>query len=304
MPLRMKSGGVWLATPASGHLAVKRSGAWTFVAKAAVKVGPVGSGSWMDSGYQGFPGVPATPTVYGWNYYNVRMQWTAPTSGAPVVGYEAQVLTETGTVVSTSPLITGPSGPSGDEDSIAGVDWLWRSVLSPSTKYQMKVRSKGSTGLFSAWSPALKVQMGHAEIDTPASEYRTRPWSASNYTNPVSVGGWIVCASVNTVQLSLLRINVALVNGSTPFSGSSGGRKANYIGNSGDLGYAGFKNSPWDETRSWEPGPATAWQGIALTGTGWDSAGWRGYGTIYLWGTETYLYEYTIVTPAVPNGYW
>lgn len=292
MPLRLKSGGAWLAAPASGKLAVKSGGAWRVAATAKIKEG----GVWRDSGYQGFPGDPSTPWVHAWSYYDLVVVWNEPTTGAPVASFQVQLLNEAGSVLQTQvPVVGGPNSTNRN-------DWAFRS-LSPDTRYQVRVRTLGTNGLYSNWTAVLKVQMGHAEVHTPMSEYRTRPWYSYNYTGDVGQDGWIVCANAPNVTTWQMRIEVALANGSNPFCGTAT-RKAQLIINNAESFDVGYKTNPWTEDLSFGVS-ANAWQGIVLKGSGWwPPNGWAGHGYIHLWGNETYLYSWDQVTPAVPNSYW
>jgi hypothetical protein len=261
---------------------------WKFVTRAAIKSGAVGSGNWVDSGYVGVPGTPATPTVYAWNYYNVHMVWTAPTGGAPVESYEVEL-----SGVDAVPMQT---------QTTTATDWLW-GPLNAQWQYMMRVRAKSPAGVFSPWSGYLKVQMGRAEIHTPRSEYRTRGWYNVQWNDPQGNGGWLVCPNAPNVVTTWIQFNLSLINGSNPFCGTSS-RRAHYIYDNADSGDVGWKDNPWDEGFGWQSG-ANAWQGCYLVGNGWwVPSGWGGQGYVHLWGNETYLYSWTEVTPAIPNGYW
>lgn len=296
MPLRIKDGpaggGTWRAAPASGKLAIKSGGVWKTAATAKVKIGAQGGGSWLDSGYLGFPGVPGAPYATSWGYYTIDVQGAAPTTGSPVANYEGQLLNEAGAVVSSGPL-----------DTAYGYPRWYMSGLTPDTKYQVRFRSKGTNGLYSDWTSVLKFKMGHAEVHTPMSEYRTRPWYNVAYTGDGGDGHWIVCANGANVTTTLMRIEVALANGSNPFCGTAS-RKAKLIAANNEYLDVGYKTNPWTEDLNWGTN-VVAWNGIMLYGSGWwPPNGWAGHGYIHLWGNETYLYSWDQVTPAVPNSYW
>jgi hypothetical protein len=302
MPLQIKDGavggGTWRAAPTSGKLAIKTGGAWRIAAAAKIKDGPVGGGVWRDSGYVGLPGNPSTPSVVGWNYYDVHVVWGEPTTGAPIASFEAQLLDSNNNVLQTQvPVEAGPN-------STHRNDYVWR-ALQPNGYYQMRARTKSVSGLYSNWTAPVRVKMGQAEIHTPRGDWAFRPWYNNAYCAPNDgrQGEWMVCYIPGYANSHTMRVQVWLINGSQPFCGTAV-RRAIYIHNTTEIGDVGYKENGWDETLGWG-GAGDTLQGIALRGNGWwvpNNCG--GEGWIHLWGDEIYWYTWTDVTPAVPNSYW
>ena len=298
MPLQVKSGGAWLTAPVSGKLAVKKDGVWYFPATAKIKDG----GIWRDSGYLGYPGMPSTPWVVAWNYYDVHIAWNEPATGAPLASFEVQLLDVNGSVLQTQVPVSG--GPNSNNRN----DWAFRG-LNALGKYQMRVRTKGTSGLYSNWTAVLKVAMGRAEIVTPRQELRERDYYGYTSHSGVGLGGWMTHVQPPNVRSTWMELHVYTSPHINPFCGTGGetNRRANWIVANQDWGNAGYHNSPWDEGKSYGVGYdyANSHQGIALTnanGPAWNSN--RGYGSIHLWGYEQYWYYWNDVTPAIPNGYW
>ena len=259
---------------------------WRTAQKVYIRQG----GIWIDSAYIGVLGTPVTPTVQTWDYDDVVMAWNAPTGGAAPASYEVQLLNEGYTVLQTATTTA----------SVRTYRWL---NLTPSTRYHMRVRAKSAAGVFSQWSGTLRVQIGKPEEQAARSEYRTRPWYASRTFSAMGAGGRLVVPNVANVVTDSMKLTLSLVNGTATFCGESN-RGASWVLDGVTGADVGRKNSPWVETIARVSSTPTD-QGITLTGTGWSSTGgWLGQGTVELFGTETYLYQWIETIPAVANSYW
>ena len=289
---------------------------WYVPPSVKIKIGAAGGGSWLNSGLVGAPGNMAIPTVYGWisTEAAVRIQWIAPTTGAPAVAYQARSLSETGTVLFTSPEIKGVmNGTNGAVGYLStnGMDFRFGgngggNALARMTKYQFQVRAKSSGGVWSPWSGSLKVSIGKPEEAYTFSEYRTRPWSASRANSAVAMDGMVYVNVPSNVSTTSIRFVLDLHNGSTPLF--SANRKGHWLVNGVDWGDSaaelGTVAAPWDYSKAWSVGSPGA-NGLILRGSGWwHPNGWSIFGTVYMWGTETYLFQETRYHPEVPNGYW
>ena len=77
MPIRFKTyGGGWTAPIGNGKIKLKWGGSWIIPSVIYRKMGDVGGGYWLDTGYRGAPGVPSTPSVHSWpGYYYMTISW-------------------------------------------------------------------------------------------------------------------------------------------------------------------------------------------------------------------------------------
>ena len=174
MPVQYKigalGGGSWSPAIASGRVAYKRpnTSTWSYPSGVFVKVGDIGGGVWRDTDYKGYPAIPTTPTIYAWDYSDMRISWAAGSGGAPVANYTVRV-TGSGGNPDTSYLHS--SDHTGSPTGNIGVSW--------DSKYKVYVRANSAGGLSSAWSPVLQPWIGHPRQDTYGYVQRTRAWSTT-----------------------------------------------------------------------------------------------------------------------------
>jgi hypothetical protein len=273
----------------------KGAGSWVAAAGVKIKTGAKGTGSWTDSGYVGYPGMPATPTVKAWSYTSTTVKWTAPTSGAPVTGYDVQWLDVNNNVLNTY--------------AVGATTLEHTRAVSPSTKYRIQVRAKGLAGA-TAYTAQLRISIGKDDVTVQKSKPATRAWSSAAsvdlYRNEIHQGPVLP----SSVDLTQIRVSLQLTFADNLVS--NGGTRVNYIfWDDGAQNWpTGNKPNPWNELFNF-PIDGTTYPGrfgIKVTGNGWSTRGqttaWRLYGTVTGYGTEHYTYYYTETTPAVPNSYW
>jgi hypothetical protein len=298
MPVSIRTGGSWYAPP-SGNLRIRSSGAWRGANTCNIKVGPIGSGSWYDSGYRGYPAVPSTPLVTGWDYSNVNVGWSGGSGGAPVSYYQLQRLDVSGNQMNLDYY-------SGGQSNNYPVNWDGR--------YQFRVRAVSTGGLISDWSGMLRVGIGHPQQDTYGYVSHTRAWEA-HYSGRANANEWMAVV----VPTGVLLNGIHWRNLHTPMSSSvtpGTNRDVNWIFANGDFGTirATLGNVPsgsnvdWGGGISGNQGNGTYW-GIVPRGSGWSTTG---NPTFMLWvddlwfdGTETYQnWELTSRINEQGNYYW
>jgi len=166
MSVQVRTGGTW-RTAGSGALNIRNGGSWRSANACYVKIGGVGAGYWYDSGYRGYPAVPSTPWVTGWDYSNVNVGWSAGGGGAPVAYYQLEHNHPGG--------IQGIDNYGGGQSNNYGVNW--------DSTYSFRVRAVSTGGLVSGWSPYRYVAIGHPQQDTYGYVQRTRGWQTEHQWN-------------------------------------------------------------------------------------------------------------------------
>ena len=285
--------------PTAGKLARKSGdkGGGSWVIPAALKVKD--SGVWKDSGYVGYPGTPSTPWVTAWDYANVSVSWGAPTSGAPVTAYHVEVRNEAGTGILGWNPAANPQG--------FGV--------SQQTRYQVVVRARGATGLFSAWSAPLRIAIGRPQIISYHNEQRTEAWSSGTYSYDIYRNQW---GGFNPPDLAddLHVTNMGhygQVNAAYFCDNSvSVGRWIDvYYAGAGGYGGSAYRHAnvlqPTVLENLYMDGWTPCWLGFhALDVGGWSYqvGGVHMWGNFNFQGTHYYTVSVQDVTPAIGNSYW
>jgi hypothetical protein len=309
MALQVKNGGAW-RNIANGNVRIKSGGAWRTASFCYIKNG----GVWRDSGYRGYPNPPGgAPTVYSWDFANVRVQWPAPAAGgAPTVS--------TDVVMTNSAL--NPDSPMQSQNipASSGVS----NNFSVGEDYQVAffVRSVSASGLKSAWAAVapVRVLIGHSQIQHTVTDTLTRGWT--NYSDfssgPNGVPGLhrneIAPIYVpSSVYLTQWRFHLGLSFAGPYISKppAQGNRQIYYWN-----GSAGWDGTPWDVSGSTYDaaigisnvnGQNLNW-GIGVQGIGWSAAPSNAQiliGTIYLDGTEYYNQDRIVVDRYYQaNQYW
>lgn len=297
MPIYIKSGalggGTWVS-PAPGNLKVKSGyaggGSWLDPSMVYVKRGDLGGGYWQDSGYRGYPGIPSAPWVHAWDYNNVALAWNPPTSGAPVASYEVYQTDQAGNGIS---LQTAYSSP-----------W-WQFPVAQNSYYQFFVRSKGSTGLLSAFAGPLRVYIGIASTYYETTELGSRPWAISMDANGWQNNGPILFFPDNVVG-QWMEFNVSATFSTTTLSPFNQ-REIRWYRNGVDMGVGSWGN-PYHVTHTFPTQfSGGGGNGFRCFGSGWSAAsngGVRTQGTLTIGGVEFYYYQLGHWTAATPNGYW
>lgn len=300
MAVSIRTGGNWYAAN-SGALRIRYAGNWQSANGCYVKIGGVGAGYWYDSGYRGYPAVPSTPWVTGWDYSNVNVGWSAGGGGAPVAYYQLQRLDVNGNQMNLDNYGGGASNN-------YAINW--------DTRYQFRVRAVSTGGLVSDWSGMLRVGIGHPQQDTYGYVAHTRGWSAHT-SGQFGKDNLIVVTIPSSVTINA----VHWINMRTPQSGTlnpNTTRDINWILNGADagpirnqLGVLGSGNLDYAGAAigiNGNNGRGNLW-GVVPRGSGWSAVG---NVTYMLWvddfwfdGTETYQnWELTSSIPAQGNYYW
>lgn len=167
MSVQVRTGGNW-RTAGSGALYIRNGGSWRAANACYVKIGGVGAGYWYDSGYRGYPAVPSTPWVTGWDYSNVNVGWSAGGGGAPVSYYQLQRTDGSGNQMNLD-------NYGGGQSNNYGVNW--------NSYYWFRVQAISTGGLASGWSPWRYVHIGHPQQDTYGYVQRTRGWASDQQWN-------------------------------------------------------------------------------------------------------------------------
>lgn len=290
--LRAKSGEAWVGPIADGKIYVKSGGVWCSPVSCKIKSG----GVWVDSGYQGIPGVPSMPWVVSWSYTATRTQFNGPASGPTVQDYHVERLDAAGTAVE------GYYQTSGIRD--------WGTPKD--TKHQFRVRSRAASGLHSAWVGNLKVGIGHPETYNYGYVQRTRYWSSPHGATAANKDQWIAYTGPASVLLQGMHWrNLRTPQSSVVRPGTN--REVNWILISADYGSIGNNlgtvysgnNTDW-ALNNW--GDNAAW-GIIPRGAGWSTTSNSTYmlhvDDFWIDGTEYYdNYEIVSTNPAQGNYYW
>ncbi len=292
MGIKFVSGGVWKGPVADGNVRIKLNGAW--YAPGFIKI--KSNGAWVDTGFHGYPNVPINLSVSSWDYGQCTVAWSGPSSGPPVVAYHVEKMNQAGTPVEGYEIAAGSK----------------QFGVSPDTKYQFHVRSKGANGLYSAFTDPLRVGIGHDVSYNYGYVTRQRAWQSAIAGGAVNRDAWIAVSVPDTVVINALRWrNLRTPQSSVVTPGTN--RTVNWILNSGDFGainanlgtvYSG-NNTDWGLNNN---GNNAAW-GIIPRGSGWSTTGNNYYQLIVdqLWcdGTESYQnYEIVSTNPAQGNYYW
>lgn len=292
MAVKIKWGSDWVG-PSSGGIRVKWGSSWITPATMRVKWGS----GWVNTGYIGLPNVPRNLRVMSWTYDRLRVEWTAPAGGAAPASYEMQLRGPKGGLIESA-TGTGLSSP----------NW----VIDEMTKYMVRVRSVGSTGAVSDWTPDLQVQIGRPEITSTKMVAKTRDWADSirvdMYRDEINgnkipanvrVTHMVVDLDTQTFDTSLMDFNhreLHLV------------RDGVDIGQGSAVGINDIKPCPWKLRFPFAQNTPGV-HGLVTRGIGWSTrgvtSGWRVVGTIRSEGIETYQQEVTVVTQTeVRNSYW
>jgi hypothetical protein len=297
MSVRLRWGGSWYLVP-NGNLRIK-SGGWQVANNCYVKIGGVGAGYWYDSGYRGYPAVPSTPWVTGWDYNNVNVGWSGGGGGAPVSYYQLQRLDVNGNQMNLD-------NYGGGSSNNYGVNWDGR--------YQFRVRSVSTGGLISDWSGLLRVGIGHPQQDSYGVVYHTRGWEAHT-SGGRNANEWLAVIVPSSVTMNAMHWR----NLWTPMSSSvtpGTNRDVVWIFRNGNFGsirgivgnVASGSSIDVDPGMSGAVGDDTYW-GIDPVGSGWSTTGNSTYmmwcDDLWVDGTETYTQvEIVSSIPAQGNYYW
>lgn len=307
MPYQIKTGsgsappygGTWTAVAAAGNLRIKWGGStWITPAFAYIKSGNVGTGSWVDTGYRGYPNPPTSFGVSSWDHSNVAVTWAGPAAGgAPVQDYHSVMTNEAGTWLYEE----------------YGTDGYMNTAISHDTRYRYYVRTRSTSGLFSGFVGPINVQIGHPQVNTYGYVTRYRSWGSeilSGYRNmddPFWVG------VPDSVTLSAMRWR----NLQMPASGVTSpgtNRTVNYILEGADFGPINNdlgtipKGHNYDRGFTNGPPHGGPW-GLVARGVGWSTTG---NPSLMLYcdyfdmiGTEAYAnYELISTVPSQGNSYY
>lgn len=286
----VKWGGTYRAI-SSGKMAVKWGGIWWTPSRAYVKW----AGSWYDTGYSGYPGAPTGLYITYWDYTQATVSFTPPSGGAPVAAYHYVLTDNVGTWLAETETAAGSFNFTG---------------LAQDSQYQIFVRSKGATGLYSTFAGPLRIQIGHPSTVTttyPSRHWESPVWAGTIFQNeaptvdvpnPPGTGGDPAGVTVTDFHCHV----------STPHSSqldNGVGNRAFWIIN-GNVSWQRLTNQPSpynvDQLLDIQP-PAF---GFLCSGAGWSQ---RGVSTtqyviadFFVAGTEVYRQD--DVNPAVGNSYW
>lgn len=281
MAVRIRTGGSWYAPP-NGNLRTRYGGDWRAANNCYIKIGGVGAGYWYDSGYRGYPAVPSTPWVTGWDYSNINVGWSGGSGGAPVAYWQLQRLDVNGNQMNLDNYGGGGSNN-------YGVNW--------DSRYQFRVRSVSTGGLVSDWSGLLRVGIGHPQQDTNGYVNHTRGWEA-HFSGGANANEWMAVVVPSNVSLNAIHWR----NLFTPMSSSvtpGTNRDVDWIFFNNDYGtirnnlgnVASHTDMDYGGGISGNQGNGSYW-GIVPVGSGWSTTG---NGTFMLWvddlwfdGVETY----------------
>lgn len=292
-------GGVWTTVAAAGNLRLKWGGAsWITPAIAYAKSGAVGTGSWVDTGYRGYPNPPTSFGIHYWDYSQVQAVWAGPDAGgAPVQDYHFVLTNEAGTWLYEE----------------YGTDGFQAVSVSQNTRYRLYVRSRSTNGLFSGFVGPINVGIGYPAVNNYGYVNRERGWNSEvvggyrNMDDPLWVG----------VPDSIHIYTMAWRNLQCPASGVTSpgtNRTVNYIFNGGDFGPINNnlgtipKGHNYDYPLDNAPPFGGAW-GLIARGVGWSTTGNPSLmmyaDALWIYGIETYAnYELISTTPAVGNYYY
>jgi hypothetical protein len=169
MPIRFKTyGGGWSAPVGNGKIKLNWGGPWNVTPSVIYrKMGDVGGGYWLDTGYRGAPGVPSTPAVYSWPSYNyMTIYCHGSTVGAPAVSFDLLQMDSAGNWLAAE---------WGSADTIAGF------YTNPDGYYIYVARATAASGLVSGWSGQLRVRMGHGGSPIYGYTKATEGWANTVY---------------------------------------------------------------------------------------------------------------------------
>ena len=291
--VKINSGGVW-RTIATGDLRVKAGGVWVYPASMKVQSG----GAWRDTGYVGYPAEPTNLAVYSWTTHEaVSFTWKAGVGGAPTASYDIQINNQANNaVVASSNDAAAPS--------------ISFTQVAQYTKYNVYVRAKSAGGLVSDWVGPLKIWMGKDAVTTVTPTTKTRAWSESQAIgtngfrdNPCGV------RAPSSVRMTAIRYIVSANGGFTSILSPYNNREIFYWFDNVQGGRVSW-SSPEDTGNITlnNVSAGTAYpQGFICRGIGWSSSAsgpYRVNGTIYLYGTETYVENVSSTVPAINNTYW
>ena len=135
----------------TGDINVRWGSGWIQPAKLYVKWG----GGWVDTGYVGPPGIPRNLRIKSWNYDTMTIAWDPPAD-------------DTGAAPSYYHILRReyPFGPENDiNDQLKpATDPREREFnVAEMTRYRTWIRSRGSTGKYSAWLGPLDVKIGRPQ---------------------------------------------------------------------------------------------------------------------------------------------
>lgn len=303
--IRVGNGGAWGAPVANGKINSKWGAGWFNPTAVYAKTsdGTPGGGfgpnpRWVDTGYRGYPAVPAQIWVAAWDYTNVIVQWSAGSGGAPVSAWNV--------------VMTDPAGnwlaqiETGSAQWMTGINW--------NTRYRYYVRAKATSGLYSAFQGPLNVGIGHPTQYTYGYVQRTRAWSASlngnwyrdafDGSNP---GGTVIFVPGNVILQSMVYDIAANENFSSVLS-PYGNRYISHIWAGADAGDVLYWNNPTQGPEGFNDWGQDNWWGFICRGAGWTVAP-TGLAKVVGWmtanGTEYYdNYEITSVVNEQSNYYW
>lgn len=289
--IMVKSGGVWVGPVEDGTVNIKLGGRqpdgsfslehWVYPTNIWVK----SNGAWVDTGYRGYPNEPGTVSVNAWdstNFLTVSIKWGAASSvgAAPTASYEIQQLSSTGGLINSDTQTDLTS------KNFATVE---------DGKYQFRVRSKSTGGLYSDWSPILKVEMGHKEEGYYANENRTRTWYKEingNWYKDAYIGNQTVINVPDTVVIKefhyALSANAGFTSALSPF----GSRTVTHVFLNVEWGDTMSMNSPYNTIEyGFNNNGDNKWWGLKCKGSGWSTTATgleRMVGKFGIEGVETY----------------
>jgi hypothetical protein len=305
MPLRTKSGGAW-QTFTDGTLRFKVDGVAQTPQYCRIKA----NGVWNDSGYRGPPSVPSNMWVQQWNNDpgQTLTGFSGPPGGGPAIDYyHIERYDANGSAVE------------GYYDT-SGSRW-W--TTPKDTRHQFRVRSHGVNGLWSAWTPYLRVGIGHPSTPNYGYVQRTRDWSnGGSIGNDGTLNNLAGFGVPSSVVCNRIDYNLWLagwnIDGLTQLSVyppafvNSGDRHIDINYNESTLWYRPNWPNPYvgtDYPSFWGNGGRTGIvcreinDGPGTQGGGWYFRSVQGY--ISLYGVEYYNnYEIVSYNPEQGNYYW
>lgn len=306
--IRVGNGSTWSAPVANGKLNSKWGGGWFNPQAVYAKISdgtPATNGGyganprWVDTGYRGYPAVPAQIWVAAWDYSNVVVQWSAGSGGAAVSAWH---------VVQTN--------ANGDVwlNQVETTSGQWNTGINWDTRYRYYVRAKAASGLYSAFQGPLNVGIGHPTQYTYGYVQRARDWSSSlngnwykdayNGTNP---GGTMIYVP-NSVLIQSIVYDIAAVNNFTAVLSPYPSREIHHIYGNNDAGDVAHWTNPTQGAEGYNNWGGDSYWGFICRGSGWTVSPTglaRVVGWITVNGLEYYdNYEIVSTIDEQGNYYW
>jgi hypothetical protein len=291
MTLRYRSAaGTWIA-PAAGDLFYRASSA-TFQPIGRVRVKDE-TGVWLDSGYLGPPGVPLNLGVSTWSYSRLTVDWDPPSTAVQPTRYIVR--------------LTGPAGGVISESEVSASTRTASWGVAQETRYQVFVRSKGSNGALSAWTPALQVGIGRPRITRIVEVARERDWVATRDVNMYRAEEWGNVIPQN-VRVTEMRVDLT-ASWDTPklcYEGTD--QRIHFIRRGEEGADVGTRNNPWTLRFDFAQN-AAGLHGLICRGAEWSTRGedrrHHVTGWIRSFGIETYMVEQTqVIQTEIKNYLW